>query len=194
MNETKPTAKAAKTVVSAWPAASGSIRRRTAPGPRRGAARRRCSARRSRLARRRRRRARAGASAAAAPPAARRSPATTATGTHQTARLKPLSCGLARMPGPYVRSSSARICCLVRPRAMSLRIATRSWSARSDSAMFSGTLHVSHITSSSTSLNDARGGAASAAPGPARATPAARPRRRASARLRPVDGPRQEVL
>ena len=48
---------------------------------------------------------------------------------------------------------------------MSLRIAARSWSARSDSAMFSGTLHVSHITSSSMSLNDARGCAASAVAG-----------------------------
>ena len=46
---------------------------------------------------------------------------------------------------------------------MSLRISARSWSARSDSAMLSGTLHVSHMTSSSTSLNDARGCAPSAA-------------------------------
>ena len=48
---------------------------------------------------------------------------------------------------------------------MSRRIAARSWSARSDSAMLSGTLHVSHMTSSSTSLNDARGCAPSAAAG-----------------------------
>jgi hypothetical protein len=36
----------------------------------------------------------------------------------------------------------------------------RSCSARSESAMFSGTLHVSHITSSSTSLKEAFGCAA----------------------------------
>ena len=153
------------TVVSGPVAASGTIRRRSSRGPRPGAARRRAlrvgargagpivaavaSAPAPARQQRRQQRDQARHDGDRHPPDREAEAAVLRLGEDRRARR--------------CASSSARICCLVSPCAMSRRIAARSWSARSDSAMLSGTLHVSHITSSSTSLNDARGCAPSAA-------------------------------
>ena len=151
MKETKPTAKAARTVVSTPPLIGG----------RRRPARRRAGARRRRRAAGPRRGPAWHGGAISAPRARRRStPASTKRiGTSHAVRSKPLCGGSASTPGPNSSTSASLTSCLSLPSAICLRMNARSWSATVLVETLSAVPHSTHITSSSMSGSEACGAA-----------------------------------
>ena len=82
-----------------------------------------------------------------------------------TVRLKPCAGGRPRTAGPYWATSAVSIWAFVSPWAISVRMKLRSASAWGDSATASGSWQVTHITSFSMSVSDARGVTAALAAG-----------------------------
>ena len=155
MNETKPTANAATTVVSTLSAAR--ITGRSGRGRRRGARTATGSAGVRLPARWRRQRSAARAMPATAEQDAR-------PGTSQAARSKPSSSGSASTSSPNSATRRALISSFERQSAISRSTSSRwRWACGASVASASGVPHTGHITSSSTSPSVVCGHCAAAA-------------------------------
>ena len=175
MNDTKPTANAASTVVS-----TPSLTGRTPPGRRPGGARPRGRARPA-PGRDRRRMPRGPRQRTAAKPTPSSASSDTAPGTSHAATSNPPPSGVASTRGPYSSTSAALISALLLPSAIRRRMNSRSRSATGEVETFSAVPHSTHITSSSTSGSVVFGSAARAGAATARTRSTASTIRTASA-------------